>query len=592
MYRRVAYLVDLGEYVPTVTDTLAKCLALHFRFETVRYLENDLREEPQKLLRVICDELAQDKPLDAVLFMRSIDRASTESKLLKKRVIEELRKRMDHIYYAVAGEESQQDNPLLRIEQNEGDAEVKLHLLNLAAGKRWTAWERYRLRPAPSKGLDLYMSLAGGAEILNELTQQIFPHCTGGVIDLMSQGASLSRVFRLDLIDFLGAEESYVLKVTPSSKMKRIELEWKRRQNAQNILEDKYFRNIYGQSFPRMYINAVGCDSSSLRKPGIAAAREWVAAAYQLIGPSFLCLEDIYSNEEAFNKITSALTECLNTLFTALQTTSSRFEKRKLWVDSQGNNDADSETFKGYPPYDLRSQKKLEIMRSLDLLKRYAEGFLTDTQCQAEWKKACDSISGMVHEGLTCQREIIVWLCPTHGDLNGHNILFTGKPTKVVFIDLAWFALESHALHDYARLEAEFKFALMDCGRKRPDGVVYDLAGKNELLLWLKSESDSLSSLVGGSINVWSDSNCRERCYQLIDQIRTHAGQSQSEKLQELEPAVFVDSDVKRDFVVAYKTALLHCTLNSITYETLPFQKRIFAVLSAGKLIDYLKDTL
>lgn len=244
-------------------------------------------------------------------------------------------------------------------------------------------------------------------------------------------------------------------------------------------------------------------------------------------------------------------------------------------------NDEGKADFPGFPPYDLRPKRKREILGSLKLLEPYGKNY-----SDSGWSKVAGQITGIVLDGIHCARTTPVWISMTHGDLNSHNILLlehSGTPT-VVFIDLAWMHLSNHTLHDYARIEAEFKFTLMDCGPLRAGFSNYDNAGNKHITEWLKKDTASLLGEKFLEQKIDPVHTCVDQCYQMISTVRRFARDKQAQELK-------VNDPEDMDFQKAYKAALLHITLSAITYD-LPYAKRIFAALSAANLIGWLQTNL
>lgn len=172
-------------------------------------------------------------------------------------------------------------------------------------------------------------------------------------------------------------------------------------------------------------------------------------------------------------------------------------------------------------------------------------------------------------------------LSPSHGDLNSNNILFfLDLPDPIFFIDFPQYQAQGHALQDFARLEIEVKYALMD---RQMDTPAKKLAGfdltPTQFAMWLKLENH----LQGD--NWWKIKKLRQNGFpknvrlslQLVQNIREAAKQVQQQKLGDSIPSSFDDE---------YLFPLLYHTLQSITYASLSPYKRLLAVHSSAMLLE------
>jgi len=168
---------------------------------------------------------------------------------------------------------------------------------------------------------------------------------------------------------------------------------------------------------------------------------------------------------------------------------------------------------------------------------------------------------------------------PAHGDLNANNVLFFPQFVDPVFlIDFPMYQQCGHALQDYARLETEIKYALMD---RQDDSDPVALPGLDfspqQFPLWCELEDhlcrqwQSEARWIAGGYT-----NNVTLTLDLIQILRTAAKEVQESALN-LPPSV--------DFSKEYLIPLLYHTLRAITFPSLSPFKRILAVYSAASIL-------
>lgn len=194
-------------------------------------------------------------------------------------------------------------------------------------------------------------------------------------------------------------------------------------------------------------------------------------------------------------------------------------------------------------------------------------------------------------------RSIPFTLSPVHGDLNANNVLLWLKYDKYPFlIDLPFYQNDGHALQDFARLEAEIKFALLDRQEESPPDELgaYDY-GDTQVPLWIElegrlNERRALDEAQLGRLRPdrrgWKKSGFKDNltlCYRLIMLLRERACRVQQRALAGPRPA---------PFAVEYLPALLYHTIRPIGYPSLSVFKRLLAVHSAGLILQNLERIL
>lgn len=189
-------------------------------------------------------------------------------------------------------------------------------------------------------------------------------------------------------------------------------------------------------------------------------------------------------------------------------------------------------------------------------------------------------------------------LSPVHGDLNANNVLLWLKYDKYPFlIDLPFYQKDGHFLQDFARLEAEIKFALLDRQEESPlEGLAaYDYSGA-QVPLWIEMEDRLLEgrALDESALNAAGEDECDWKveglkdnvtlCYKLIMLARRKACVTQQKPLD--------GSPAAGPFAAEYLPALLYHTVRSIGYPSLSVFKRLLAVYSAGSVLERLDHVL
>ncbi|HLG54199.1 MAG TPA: hypothetical protein VI485_02635 [Vicinamibacterales bacterium] len=260
------------------------------------------------------------------------------------------------------------------------------------------------------------------------------------------------------------------------------------------------------------------------------------------------------------------------------------FVQRKV-LRPWSTEDGPDRSYPDYPPYRLSGKVKGYILSFLE----GREGVLGNRLFR-EWTADRERMRQFVERhkwpvGVALlDQPMSMVLAPSHGDLNANNaLLWLEAKEHPFFIDFAMFQRHGHALQDFARLEAEIKFALMDRQENTPESQLpaLDLSW-TQIRIWRKLE-DHLLSPDWDQHPPWTretdfDANVR-LCLRLIQVLRHKAAQVQQ----------FESAARRVAFIDEYRPALLFHTLRAISFSSLSVFKRMLAVYSAARLIELMK---
>jgi hypothetical protein len=147
-------------------------------------------------------------------------------------------------------------------------------------------------------------------------------------------------------------------------------------------------------------------------------------------------------------------------------------------------------------------------------------------------------------------------------------------------IDFPFYQEAGHALQDFARLETELKFALLDRQKDSPEKQLKAFEHTySQMSIWQEMEDRLIAD--------WKQKNSGwpakgytgnvRLCFEFVQLIRNRAlAVQQNDKCPGL-PA--------GDFLTEYWPALLYHTVRSIGYPSLSVFKRLLAVYSAGSIL-------
>jgi hypothetical protein len=178
-------------------------------------------------------------------------------------------------------------------------------------------------------------------------------------------------------------------------------------------------------------------------------------------------------------------------------------------------------------------------------------------------------------------RSIHFSLSPAHGDLNANNLLlWLNEASHPFVIDLPYFQSLGHALQDFARLEVEIKFSLMDRQLDSDPLLLPALDHTDtQISLWNEMEDHLLGKSWADKKTGWRAGGYTENaelCLQLVQNLRARALSIQTQPM---------DGSAPVEFLAEYLPALLFHTMRAIGYSSLPVFKRLLAVYSASSVL-------
>lgn len=276
----------------------------------------------------------------------------------------------------------------------------------------------------------------------------------------------------------------------------------------------------------------------------------------------------------------SALAKWLKQTWCANQPAACRLEARP-WDPAPPKEQRSYPTF---PPYTLTDQAKNWILEFLES----TEAEIGSRLLGSRWIELSQRIKRFVEIDQTTygvpllDDPISVVHSPAHGDLNANNVLYFHKFVDPIFlIDFPMYQQRGHALQDFARLETEIKYALLD---RQEDSDAAALPGLDfspqQFRLWCELEDHLRESWT--NVRVWKApgySANMDLALELI-QILRHAAREVQQNALNAPPSV--------DFASEYSLPLLYHTLRAITYPSLSPFKRILALYSSAQLLGQL----
>lgn len=317
-----------------------------------------------------------------------------------------------------------------------------------------------------------------------------------------------------------------------------------------------------------------------LRGNKIAWSNGWYAIAYEHIGAGGES-EKVKNFKKFYRENGNDIEIKLDNIFTRLYT---------YWYKPEENNHEDKSGYRLWQDcYNYDEKTKSKILSRLDVLKPYfinvykspeAENHLQTVRTFIEH----ETIENISINGFQCN----TMLCQVHGDLNSRNILFiTDEP---IFIDFATYKpcnlpeddyndsdkmQGGHVLDDYAKMEAEIKFVLMDSENYKD----IDIA---RLPTWVEAENKLLEmefsynsdSDMENKLGIIKEESVKKAC-RLICIIRKMSQDAYSKSKDQ------------------YLIALLHHTLKYLLEPEVTDAKQLYVVYSAaticGKVSEFLK---
>lgn len=254
-----------------------------------------------------------------------------------------------------------------------------------------------------------------------------------------------------------------------------------------------------------------------------------------------------------------------------------RKDREVLWDYSDGPDN----NFGRFPPYQIPRRSKRYILNFLDeqqsrLGERFFDDWKTSHGIVHSFVAGSDKELKETYNLATSQRVI---LSPAHGDLNSNNILMWLDSSHPFLIDFPLFQGAGHALQDFARLEVEVKFTLMD---RQQDSTASELPALDltysQLPLWHALEKQILKerwNVVNLKLPAGGFHTNVQYAFELVKLIRLKAMAVQNQHQQKRCPGFWTE----------YKLPLLYSTLRAIGYDSLSPFKRLIAISSAAELL-------
>ncbi|MBO0724296.1 MAG: hypothetical protein J2P52_01745 [Blastocatellia bacterium] len=491
----------------------------------------------------------------------------------------------------------------------------------ISAFRRYLKWSpplpEIDLEPDHPLLTEQVRSLAGsrklddGKKLLAQLVRGFFV-CDKVKVASLGQGKSGSRVFRIRPEPCPEANTEFILKLVEKRA------EWKILYEIDGY---KKARKILDQSFRTHTPRIRNTCSPQNAPPGdlfehvsSTIGNNWEAICYVFLGGEnlgqFIDLESVLIAEasELQEKFSSPGKPGPQPAFSSKSICADRLamlSKVLEWLREQWHAkaqasrdakqlwetpDAPSKQYSPLPPYRFTGEVKERAIAFLDSFDaRLGKRF--PLPCDPpDWSARIGIIRDLLSQdsGATgfsrLDRASNVLLSPAHGDLNAANVLLWLEQKEHPFlIDFPFYQEEGHAVQDFARLEVEMKFMLLDRQADSPAGELpaFDYT-PTQMALWLELEEHLL--------NDWKQSKRKERdwkqhgyktnvicCLELIQLIRNAAED------------VYRNAGAAGDFPDEYWAALLFQTLRVLGYPSVSIFKRLFAVYSAGSILEKLR---
>jgi len=451
------------------------------------------------------------------------------------------------------------------------------------------------------RGLSEHRSRNEGEEILRHLIRWFFDD-NKVWLERLGQGLSGAKVFLLRLGD--GEEtKSYVLKLGLGTEDNL----WKLEKEVEK----------HEQAMPRMgawpyqvHLPLLHPCLDSAPAEFIACYKGWAAVCYDYLGNSdrkggIIDLETllICSREDLSAKTT-------DTAFyrTHLADGAPLAERREQildefiawlcqeWYQKDGKvkradktmwltKDCLPKEYPDLPPYQLKGKEKGWILDFLD--SKDAEKV---AQLLPDWNAHREKVGEFVEKngeltGIAVLDEpISVILSPAHGDLNANNaMLWLEHVDHRFLIDFPFFQEAGHALQDFARLEIEIIYALMECQAENSAMLPASDHTHTQLPLWRQLIDHLLDEDKWKEKKQWGDGEFTgniEHCLDLIQRLR--------QKAETVQAWQDKPTDHRPGFFAEYLPALLYYTLREIGYPSRTVFKRLLAVYSASQILTQL----
>lgn len=487
--------------------------------------------------------------------------------------------------------------------------------------ERLTDWDQQdRLLSEQILTLSLDKNLEDGQHRLYLLLRNCLDYRTVKAVRVKSlaQGKSGAMVFQINVTlkaDGRGKKplrtQDYVLKVSKTEDL------WKLESEVSGYLEagDSELYTTYKAHVPALKTPWLPRSSSEHGPPVrefryIASSLPWDAIHYDFLGGSLgecMALESaLTASPEKIRRLTG---KNLNKKFSISGPTSAALRDFRLtfletllkalceiWYHNGAFTDRKEKQIWSKEEVDDRKYLPLPPYHLTERSKRWLSEFLNSEQAEIgsrlfphEWADCRDRVLRLAHKGTRRSLKALgekrpVTLSPVHGDLNAGNAFLWLKQDSFPFlIDLPFYQRQGHVLQDFARLEVDLKFSLMDRQEESPPELLpaFDLTPA-QVPLWRELEEHLISNRTKEPIEPdWISDGFKDNVslsYQLVKIIRDRAELAQQQPCgASTEPPVA--------FMDEYLPALLYHTVRAITYPTLSLFKRLLAVYSAGSIL-------
>ena len=449
-------------------------------------------------------------------------------------------------------------------------------------------------------------SLEKGKKQLARLIQRFAFRGSKFEIRDVGQGLSGASVFRVVPSKESRVVGGFALKVIPQAQKEKM-----RREVHQYLTASPGLRiGVYSSYVPAIKSPAYPCDNADPDLKYVVEDGEWLALCHDFLGGEVIGnVVDLETALTAGSRDLAEMTEGRPLRLSSDSAAAVREFRRqvlevmltflcKVWYANPHRvrrrvrplwktQDVPDNKPMSVPPYRLWRRRRDWILRFLAS---------RDTQIGKvlfpSWRNIHEAVAefvensgGKTHIRLLDQK-MPVLLSPSHGDLNANNIfLWLEDPAHLFLIDFPFYQQSGHAMQDFARLEVEIKFAIMDRQGNTPTEEVPALdITPSQVPIWQGMEDHLLSETWKDAKQSWPErgyTKNAEQCLQWVQMVREKAERVQRQGLQPDDPPKFLEE---------YFPALLFHTLQVIAWPSLSILKRLLAVYSAASILERLKQ--
>lgn len=433
-------------------------------------------------------------------------------------------------------------------------------------------------------------------------------------VEQLGQGRSGASIFRLRIeaaaaSGAKGRRPEFVLKICPAGDVWKLKSEIRGHVQAGLGLGLPGYR-VHLPALNRAHVPAGGLDGLG-KDVGpnmyIVRSGQWYAVHYDFLGGEqfgeFIDLEtaltasadelekrtagtDFAVEAANANKVRAARAQILDTILSWLyenwyanpRSEYLRREERVMW----DVNDADGGKYIDKPPYQLTGRAKYWIQSFLNSPEAKMGGrFFRDWESHRArvFRFLSEDRPAAVQLGRLGEPTRAL-LSQAHGDLNSNNVLLWLKNKQPFMIDMPFYQEAGHALQDFALLEVEIKFALLDRQKDSPPKRLKAFEHTHtQTTVWQEME-DRLLKRWDQKASRWPAqgySGNVQLCFELVQLIRRRASKVQQIRLP--------SGPDPGDFLAEYWPPLLYHTLRAIGHPSLSIFKRLLAVYSAGSIL-------